>query len=180
MQRVMAGGVRPTSRSGVPGRNCTVRSTAWAGAIDFQLSPERNTAAVKRFFRKALSQPHVVTPRTITVDKNPAYPRVVRQLKRDGELWRLSRLRQCKYLNNVVEQNRRRIRRLVRPGLGFGILRTARRTLAGYKAMAMVRKGQVCDVAAKICGHKRPLQLASSRWLPERASDQRPLCPTLQ
>ena len=63
--------------------------------------------------------------------------------KRDGELWRFSRLRQVKYLNNIVEQDHRRIKRLVRPGLGFGSLPTARRTLAGYEAMAMIRKGQV-------------------------------------
>ena len=61
-------------------------------------------------------------------------------------LWRFARLRQCKYLNNIVEQDHRRIKRLVRPGLGFGSLRTAKRTLAGYEAMAMIRKGQVHNI----------------------------------
>lgn len=54
--------------------------------IDFLLSARRDTAAAKRFFRKALGQPHTVNPRTITVDKNPAYPRAVAELKEDGEL----------------------------------------------------------------------------------------------
>ena len=45
--------------------------------IDFLLSAKRDAAAAKRFFRKALGQPHTVNPRTITVDKNPAYPRAV-------------------------------------------------------------------------------------------------------
>ena len=103
--------------------------------IDFLLSAKRDTAAAKQFFRKALRQPHTVNPRTITVDKNPAYPRAVRELKRAGRLWRFSRLQQRKYLNNVVEQDHRRIKRLVRPGLGFDNLQTARRTLAGYEAM---------------------------------------------
>jgi len=58
----------------------------------------------------------------------------------------LSRLRQCKSLNNIVEPDHRRIKRLVRPGLGFGSLRTARRTLASYEAMAAIRKGQVHTV----------------------------------
>ncbi len=58
-------------------------------------------------------------------------------------MWRFSRLRQCKYLNNIVEQDHRRTKRLARPGLGFGSLPTARRTLSGYEAMAMIRKGQV-------------------------------------
>jgi len=114
--------------------------------IDFLLSPRRDAAAVKRFFRKALAQAHTVNPRTITVDKNPSYPRAAAEMKRRGELWRFSHLRQCKYLNNIVEQDHRRIKRLVRPGLGFGSLRTARTTLAGYEAMAMIRKGQVHNV----------------------------------
>jgi len=117
--------------------------------IDFLLSARRNASVAQRFFRKALRQPHTVKPRTITVDKNPAYPRAVRDLKRAGRLWRFSRLRQRKYLNNVVEQDHRRIKRLVRPGLDFGSLRTARRTLAGYEAMAMIRKGQVHNVGGR-------------------------------
>src|SRR5277367_2014530 len=120
--------------------------------IDFLLAARRDTAAAKRFFRKALAQPHTVNPRTLTVDKNPAYPRAVAEMKRDGELWRRSRLRQCKYLNNIVEQDHRRIKRLVRPGLGFGGFRTARRTLAGFEAMAMIRKGQI----RKIGGTRYP------------------------
>ena len=117
--------------------------------IDFLLSARRDTAAAKRFFRKALAQLHTANPRTITVDKNPAYPRAATELKRSGELWRFSRLRQCKYLNNIVEQDHRRIKRLVRPGLGFGSLRTARQTLAGYEVMAMIRKGQVQNIGGR-------------------------------
>ncbi|RMI17081.1 DDE domain-containing protein [Pseudoroseomonas wenyumeiae] len=90
-----------------------------------------------------------MNPRTITVDKNPAYSRALEQLKEDGELWRRSRMRQCKFLNNIVEQDRRRMKRLVRPGLGFGGFHTARRTLAGYEAMAMIRKGQVLKVGGR-------------------------------
>ncbi|CAH2603025.1 protein of unknown function [Rhodovastum atsumiense] len=84
-----------------------------------------------------------MNPRTITVDKNAAYPKAVAEMKAAGELWWRSRLRQCKYLTNIVEQDHQRIKRLTTPGLGFGSFRTARRTLAGYEAMAMMRKGQV-------------------------------------
>jgi IS6 family transposase len=102
-----------------------------------------------RFFRKALGQPHTANPRTITVDKNPAYPCATAEMKADGVLWRFSHLRQSKYLNNIVEQDHRRVKRLVRPGLGFGGFRAARRTLAGYGAMAMIRKGQVRDIGGR-------------------------------
>jgi transposase, IS6 family len=124
--------------------------------IDFLLSVRRDAAAAKRFFRKALAQPHTGNPRTITVDKNPAYPKAAVEMKRGGELWRFSRLRQCKYLNNIVEQDHRRIKRLVRPGLGFNGFYTARRTLAGYEAMAMIRKGQVRNIG----GHDMRAQAA--------------------
>ena len=111
--------------------------------IDFLLSTKRDAEAAKRFFRKASGQPHTVNPRTITVDKNAAYPKAVAEMKADGELWWRSRLRQVKYLNNIVEQDHRGIKHLTGPGLGFGSFWTARRTLAGFEAMAMIRKGQV-------------------------------------
>jgi transposase-like protein len=114
--------------------------------IDFLLSAKRDAAAAKRFFRKALAQPHTVNPRTITVDKNPAYPKAIAEMKRDIELWRFSRLRQVKYLNNIVEQDHRRVKRLTRAGLGFGSFWTTRRTLAGFETMAMIRKGQVRNI----------------------------------
>ena len=121
---------------------------------------------MKRFFRKALAQPHTTNPRTITVDKNPAYPRAVADMKRVEELWRFSQLRPCKYLNDIVEQDHRRIKRLVRPGLGFGGLRTARQTLAGYEAMAMIRKGQVreiggCSMQAQATWIANPFEAAA-------------------
>jgi transposase, IS6 family len=115
--------------------------------IDFLLSAKRDANAAKRFFRKALAQPHTVNPRTITVDKNAAYPKAATEMKKDGELWRRSRLRQVKYLNNIVEQDHRRVKRLTGPGLGFGGFWTARRTLAGYEAMAMIKKGQVRNIS---------------------------------
>ncbi len=109
--------------------------------IDFLLAAKRDTAAAKRFLCKALGQPHTAKPRTTTVDKKPAYPKATREMKREGELWRRSRLRHCKFLNNIVEQDHRRIRRLVRPGMGFGSVHTARRPLAGFEVVAMFRKG---------------------------------------
>jgi transposase, IS6 family len=124
--------------------------------IDFLLSAKRDASAAKRFFRKAVAQPHTVNPRTITVDKNPAYPKAVAAMKDGGELWRFARLRQVKYLNNIVEQDHRRVKRLTRPGLGFGGFWTARRTLAGFEAMAMIRKGQVRNIVETISKRKPP------------------------
>ncbi|MBD2067466.1 DDE-type integrase/transposase/recombinase [Leptolyngbya sp. FACHB-671] len=55
-------------------------------------------------------------------------------------------LRQSKYLNNVIEQDHRNIKRLVKPMMGFKMFNSARRTLSGIEAMNMIRKGQVKEV----------------------------------
>jgi transposase, IS6 family len=111
--------------------------------IDFMLSAKRDTKAAKRFFRKMLKAPSHSSPRVINVDKNQAYPPAVEQLKEEGVLSIASQLRRCKYLNNIVEQDHRFIKRRVNPGLGFFSFNTARRTIGGYEATNMIRKGQV-------------------------------------
>ncbi|MBW4541946.1 MAG: DDE-type integrase/transposase/recombinase [Myxacorys chilensis ATA2-1-KO14] len=52
-------------------------------------------------------------------------------------------LRQRKYLNNLIEQDHRNVKRIVKPMMGFQSFNSARRTLGGIEAMAMIRKGQV-------------------------------------
>src|SRR6202790_4867120 len=88
--------------------------------IDCLLSAKRDAAAAKRFFRKALAQPHTVNPRTITVDKNPAYPKSVTKRKKEGELGRPSRRRREKSLKNMAEKNHRRKNLWPRATLGLG------------------------------------------------------------
>jgi transposase-like protein len=102
--------------------------------------------SAKRFFRKTLKAIHTQTPRVITVDKNPAYPKAIKELKAGKKLPEIVKLRQSKYLNNIVEQDHRGIKRLVKPGMGFGSFNTARRTIRGYEIINMLRKGQVLGV----------------------------------
>ena len=111
--------------------------------IDFRLSATRDKQAAKRFFRKALARGNTRHPRTIVTDRLTSYPGALRELKRAGELWRFTRHRRGRWLNNLVEQDHRRIKRRTRPMLGFQGFWTARRTLAGVEAMAMLAKGQV-------------------------------------
>jgi len=79
----------------------------------------------------------------VNVDKNAAYPPTIDRLKAEEELLKTTELRQVKYLNNWVEQDHRFIKRLTKSGMGFGSFNTARRTIRGYEAMNMIRKGQV-------------------------------------
>ncbi len=111
--------------------------------IDFMLSAKRNAHAAKRFFKKLFKASHSSKPRVINVDKNAAYPPAIDELKKDGTLSENCKLRQNKYLNNIVEQDHRFIKKVVNPGLGFFSFHTAWRALRGYEAMHMIRKGQV-------------------------------------
>jgi transposase, IS6 family len=98
--------------------------------------------------RTALADPNPTTsaPRVINVDKNAAYPKAIAELKAAGLLPESVELRQVKYLNNLVEQDHRFLKRLVKPGMGFFSFETAGRTLQGYEVMHMIRKGQVTGV----------------------------------
>ncbi|GMA64868.1 IS6 family transposase [Alicyclobacillus fastidiosus] len=111
--------------------------------VDFMLSSSRDVKAAKRFFRKALSSPHNQTPRVITVDKNPAYPPALQQLKDETEIPQETSIRQTKYLNNMVEQDHRFIKKITNPMLGFKSFQTAESRLKGIEAMHILRKGQV-------------------------------------
>lgn len=115
--------------------------------LDFLLNAKRAAQAAKRFFRKVLNASHTATPRVITVDQNAAYPSAFGDLRHEGRLPDTCSLRQSKYLNNIIEQDHRFLKRRVKPGLGFASFRTAWRTLRGYESMHMIRKGQVRGVA---------------------------------
>lgn len=82
----------------------------------------------------------------ITVDQNAAYIGAIRDLKAEGVLPENCERRPVKYLNNIVEQDHRFIKRRIKPGLGFGAYATAWRTIQGYEVMHMITKGQIKGV----------------------------------
>ena len=97
--------------------------------VDFLLSRRRDMVAAKRFFSRATKQHGA--PRVITLDGYAASHRAVAQLKTSGILPRRVQVRSCKYLNNVIEQDHRRIKQRVRPMLGFKRFQTAAVTIRG-------------------------------------------------
>lgn len=113
--------------------------------------------SAKHFFTKALAAPHISTPRVITVDKNAAYPKAFKELKAEGTMPGPCVLRQSKYLNNVVEQDHRFTKQLVKLGMGFFSSETTWQTLQGYEAMNMIRR--VCWLLS-VSVLKRALMLA--------------------
>jgi IS6 family transposase len=117
--------------------------------IDFMLSPQRDLTAAKLFLRLALSATSGNGPRVINVDGHLAYARAIAELKQSGELGRRCPCRPPPYLNNVIEQDHRFIKKHIAASLGFRSVEGAWRTINGYEAMHLIRKGQI-------------------RWLPKR------------
>src|SRR5258706_12823086 len=110
--------------------------------IEFLLTAKRDAAGAKRFFRKALRSPGNPVPRVIDVDKNPAYPTAVDALKAEGWLPRRVHLRQCKYLNNVVEQDHRMVKKRAWLAKGYGSFVTAGRSLQWVETGNTIHKGR--------------------------------------
>ena len=107
--------------------------------IDFLLTEQRDERAAKRFLTKAIRRHGV--PEKITIDGSAANEAAI---KSDNEEHGTAiAIRQIKYLNNIVEQDHRSIKRRVNASLGFRSFDGAQRTIQGYEAMHMIRKGQV-------------------------------------
>ena len=105
--------------------------------IDFWFSAERDAAAAKQFFQKALQAPGP-RPRVIPVDGNPSYPKVIAELKKERKLECRCHCRTCPYLNNVVEQDHRAIKRRVNASQGFRSFDGAWRTIQGYEILHLI------------------------------------------
>lgn len=109
--------------------------------VDFLLRAHRDKAAACRYFEKAIDQNG--EPKTITVDKSGANLAALEALNSDRPT--PIKVRQNKYLNNIVEQDHRAIKRIIKPMTGFKNFRCARIILAGIEIMHMIRKGQIRD-----------------------------------
>jgi transposase-like protein len=108
--------------------------------VDFLLSERRDVAAAKRFFSKAMKKHG--PPRVITLDAYAASHRAITELQLAGTLARRVEIRSSKYLNNVVEQDHRRIKQRVRAMLGLKRFETAAITITGIELAEKIRKQQ--------------------------------------
>jgi transposase-like protein len=108
--------------------------------VDFLMSKGRDVAAATRFFLPGGQT--AWSPRVITLDGYAASHRAVDKLKTPGILPRRVQVRSCKYLNNVIEQDHRRINQRVRPMLGFKRFETAAVTIRGIELAEKIKKQQ--------------------------------------
>src|SRR3954470_12992848 len=136
--------------------------------IDFLLSESRDLTSARRFFQKALAAPGHPRPRVINVDGNPSYPTVIQELKQDRVLGRRYRCRIVAYLNNIVEQDHRAIKRRINASLGFRRRETHDSRLRSnahdsQRPGSMVVKGQYRRTSSVHQSHVRSRCLATHK-----------------
>lgn len=121
--------------------------------VDFYLSRNRDVNAAKAFLQKAMKNHRV--PAKITLDAYAASHRAVAELRAQGKLPKRVQVRSSKYLNNIIEQDHRRIKQRVRPMLGLKSFRTAAVVIGGVELAEKIKKGQF--KIGKLGGPKAPM-----------------------
>ena len=112
--------------------------------VDFYLSKTRNTKAAKRFLNKSLRKlKEYEKPKTINTDKNPTYNKAILDLKSSKRCSKSLFHRQVKYLNNRIESDHGRLKRLIKPTNGFKSMKSAYATIKGFEVMRMFKKKQL-------------------------------------
>lgn len=106
--------------------------------IDFLLTAKRDKKAALRFFNKSVDNNE--QPSLVNIDKSGSNKATINTYNEDNNT--RIKIRQCKYLNNIIEQDHRFIKRITRPMLGFKNFHSAQKTLAGIELVRMIKKGQ--------------------------------------
>ncbi len=133
--------------------------------VDFLLAAQRDKKATLRFFKRAVGQHGL--PEKITIDKSAGNAAAIETLKQ--EAGQEIEMRQIKYLNSIVEQDHRAIKRVVRPMLGLKSFRSARTTLQGIELMHMIKKRQMMsDAGENLSAAEQLYSLAARNALTEQ------------
>ena len=109
--------------------------------IDFLLTHRRKKRAAHRFLTKAITQNGI--PEMINIDKSGSNKEAIR-LYNKRKLTKI-KFRQCKYLNNIIEQDHRFIKWRITNGLGYKSFKSASVTLAGIETVRMIKKNQLAN-----------------------------------
>lgn len=115
--------------------------------LDWMLSRYRNKKSAKRFFKKVLSNLHVICPRVINVDKSPTFPPALSDLQNQGVMPSDTKLRPIKYLNNAMENDHKFTKSKSRYRQWYQSFETAKQAIAGMETMRMIQKGQLRYIA---------------------------------
>ncbi len=116
--------------------------------IDFWLSEHRDKSSARKFLQKAMKAEHNQMPRVITTDRYPATEVAIAEEIYLGDLSVLTQHRMIKYLNNIVEQDHRLIKRVLKPKLGLQNFESATALISGIEIMHMLHKQQEGNMSA--------------------------------
>jgi putative transposase len=109
--------------------------------VDFLLTKRRQKMSAQKFFNKAIGNNG--RPRVINIDKSGTNKMAIWLVNRRAASIKKIKIRQCKYLNNIVEQDHRSIKRRIGICTGFKEFESAQRTLSGIEVVSIIRKNQV-------------------------------------
>ena len=115
----------------------------FGNTVDFLLTKRRMKGSAQKFLNKAIGNNS--KPRVINIDKSGANKSGIRSINRELLTVKKIKIRQCKYLNNIVEQDHRNIKRRISIDTSFKEFESAQRTLAGIEVVNIIRKGQIAD-----------------------------------
>jgi transposase-like protein len=110
--------------------------------IDFWLSKNRDKKSAKKFFKKALGSSHNQMPRVITTDKYYTYEVLINELIYSSDLSCRTQHRKIQYLNNIIEQDHRFIKKITNPTLGFKNFKSACSVISGIETFHILKKKQ--------------------------------------
>ena len=118
----------------------------FGNTIDFLLTRRRMKGSAQKFLNKAIGNNG--KPRIINIDKSGANTTAIRTVNRRALSVKKIKIRRVKYLNNIVEQDHRSVKRRIGITTGFKEFESAQRTLAGIEIVSIIRKDQIKDSKA--------------------------------
>ena len=119
----------------------------FGNTVDFLLTKRRMKGSAQKFLNKAIGNNS--KPRVINIDKSGANKSGIRSINRELMTVKKIKIRQYKYLNNIVEQDHRNIKRRISIDTGFKEFDSVQRTLVGIEVVNIIRKGQIADSGKK-------------------------------
>lgn len=117
--------------------------------IEFLLRKYRDAIAAKAFFRKAFKNNNI--PSSVTIDKSGSNTCALNSYNEGLSKEQKIEIRQNKYLNNIIEQDHRFIKKRTKPMLGFKSFRSAKITITGIENIRIIQKGQIIGSNDNVC-----------------------------
>jgi putative transposase len=115
----------------------------YGNTVDFLLTRRRQKMSAQKFFNKAIGNNG--KPRVINIDKSGANSSAILTVNKRSLSSKKIKIRKVKYLNNIIEQDHRRIKRRIRIMTGFKEFESAQRTLSGIEVVSIIKKDQIIN-----------------------------------